>query len=60
MKDSELLLREVSFELLGKLNDTYESDSEYAAGQRFAYLKSILIIKKKLSETRNNNAKTPN
>tara|TARA_B100000131_G_scaffold203102_1_gene195064 strand:+ start:365 stop:553 length:189 start_codon:yes stop_codon:yes gene_type:complete len=53
--EGEALLREVHFELLGKLSDTYLNNSDHAKGQRQAYLTSILLIKRKIKELRNSN-----
>tara|TARA_Y100000310_G_C20048777_1_gene519574 strand:+ start:248 stop:430 length:183 start_codon:yes stop_codon:yes gene_type:complete len=50
--DAEGALKEVHFELLGKLNDTYMDNSDLSKGRRQGFLTGIILIKKKIEELR--------
>lgn len=49
------VLRELSFELVNKINDTYLCNTDECKGQRCAYILTVILIKKKINSLRNSN-----
>lgn len=54
-EQSIAVLRELSFELLSKINDTYPCNTPESRSERKAYILAIILIKRKINTLRNQN-----